>query len=169
MIKKLKEKKGGSTLFEIVIALGLITFILFYPVVLFSYNQKASLLEDVLTIALQNVSVEGGLTKRGEDLIYDNLEAKGLLPANSSTEERRKVLIVCNADARENSDNLIYRDDEDPKIHLEIWYPADTEVSFINGLNRLIGAATTQYPTNNGQVNWYYRMQGYIYSEKIDY
>lgn len=126
-----KTKRGGSTLFEIVVSLGLITFILFYPIGVFSLTHKQNLLEDVLTTGLQMVAVEGGLTDRVEDTIYLNLEAKGLLPPNSSAEQRDSVKIICNADARNgNTAALKYRDDEDPKIMLEILYPADREINF---------------------------------------
>lgn len=166
----MKGKQGGSTIFEIVIVLGLITFILFFPVAMFSYTQKATLMEDVLMVALQDVSINGGLTDETEELIYLNMELKNLLPKNSGEEERSQIIIKSNADARNGQvQNLKYRDDEDPLIKLEIWYPADREISLLNGLNRLIGGTLDQFPTDNGQIRWYYRLQGYIYSEKIDY
>lgn len=165
-----KDRRGGSTIFEIVIVLSLIAFILFFPVVMFSYTHKAALMEDVLMVALQDASVNGGLTDETEDLIYSNLELKGLLPQNSTEEQREQVIIKTNADARDGQlENLKYRDDKDPKIKIEIWFPADNEVSFLNGLNRLVGGTMEKFPTDNGKVKWYYRLQGYIYSEKIDY
>lgn len=168
-----KNKRGSSTLFEIVIGLGLITFILFYPIGIFSLTHKQNLLEDVLAMGLQMVAVEGGLTDRVEQTLYLNMEAKGLLPPNSTSEQRSMVKITSNADARGgNTSALKYRDDEDPTIMLEILYPADNEVSFLNGLSRLIGASDAEIPfkTADGtQVRWYYRFKGYIMSEKVDY
>ena len=175
LLEKLRNKRGGSTLFEIVISLGLITFILFYPIATFTLTHKENLLEDVLTVSMQMVSVEGGLTDRAEDLIYQNLEAKRLIPQGESESPtvRSKVRIVCNADARGgNTANLVYRDDADPTLSIQILYPADNEVNFINGLSSLLGAKGASLPykiTNSGQVEWYYNLNGYILSERIDY
>jgi len=58
--KKLKEKKGGSTLLEILISIGLITFVLFYPIATYSLTQKENVLEDILSTSMQMASVEGG-------------------------------------------------------------------------------------------------------------
>lgn len=169
----LKSRKGGSTIFEIVICLGVIVFILFYPVGIFSLTHKQNLLEDVLTLGLQMAAVEGGLTDNVEGAIYLNLEAKGLLPQNSSSQERSIVKINSNADARGgNTAALKYRDEEDPIIMLEILYPADTEVKFLNGLSRLIGASNIDIPfkvADGVDVQWYYSFKGYIMSEKVDY
>lgn len=167
-----KSRRGASTIFEIVIGLGLITFILFYPLGLFTLTHRQNLLEDVLTTGLQMVAVEGGLTDRVADSIYLNMEAKGLLPPNSTQAQRSLVKLVCNADARGgNTAALKYRDDADPKIMLEIWYPADTEVNFMNGLSRLIGASSSEVPfkASGSNVKWYYRLRGYIMSEKVNY
>ena len=100
--RKLNERRGGSTLLEILISLGLITFILFYPVAMYSLTHKESLLEDILATSIQMASVEGGLTDRVEDVIFLNLEAKKLIPEGSHNdkETRNKIEIYSNADAR---------------------------------------------------------------------
>lgn len=171
--RKLNERRGGSTLLEILISLGLITFILFYPVAMYSLTHKESLLEDILATSIQMASVEGGLTDRVEDVIFLNLEAKKLIPEGSHNdkETRNKIEIYSNADARGGKvENLIYRDDEDPKIYIEIWYPADKEIGLINGVSRLIGVSDVGVPfAKEKGVSWYYRPKGYILSEKIDY
>mgnify|MGYP001259435789 CR=1 FL=1 len=173
-LRKMKGERGGSTLLEIMVSLGLITFIIFYPVATYSLTQKESMLEDILATTMQMVSVEGGLTDRVEDVIFLNLESKGLIPKDShdDPEIREKIKIISNADARNGAtENLIYRDDADPKIYIEIWYPANLEVSLINGLSRIIGAKeeTIPFSTKDNEGNWYYKHKGYILSEKIDY
>jgi|LSQX01.1.fsa_nt_gb hypothetical protein len=170
----IKGKRGGSTLLEIMVSLGLITFILFYPIATYSLAQKENMLEDILATSIQMVSVEGGLTDRVEDVIFLNLEAKGLIPKDShdKPEIREKIRIKSNADARKGDiENLIYRDDDDPKIFIEIWYPANTEISLMNGLSKIIGASgkTLPFRDQDGDGNWYYKHKGYILSEKIDY
>jgi hypothetical protein len=175
ILEKLKEKHGGSTLFEIVISLGLFTFILFYPIATFTLTHKENLLEDVLTTSMQMISVEGGLTDRVQNITFENLEAKGLIPPGKSTDPavRRAITISSNADARNgNTSALKYRDDADPKISIEIRYPADSEVKFINGLSKMIGANEANLPfrvANGTQVQWFYSLKGYILSEKINY
>ncbi len=74
-LRKIKRKRGGSTLLEILVSLGLITFVMFFPVVSHSLTQKESMLEDILATTMQMVSIEGGLTDRVEDIIFLNLEA----------------------------------------------------------------------------------------------
>ena len=173
--KKLKERKGGSTLLEILISLGLITFVLFYPVAMYSLTHKENLLEDVLATSLQMASVEGGLTDRVEDVIFLNLEAKKLIPegTHNDSETRSRIQIISNADARRGAvQNLVYRDDKDPKIYIEIWYPAEKEIKLINGLSKLLGATELSLPfstKDNDGTTWYYRPKGYVLSEKIDY
>ncbi|MDD2627239.1 MAG: hypothetical protein PHI87_06815 [Candidatus Methanomethylophilus sp.] len=161
------NKKGGSTIFEVVICLSLIVFIMFFPVVVFSFTHKQSLLEDVLTVGLQMVAVEGGLTDRVEDIIYENLEAKRLLPEDSSQETRDLVIVSSNT----NNTSLKYRDDSNPVISLEMWYPAENEVNLLNGLNKILGASESELPFMKSEEDnkWHYHLKGYIMSEKVDY
>jgi len=174
IIEKLKEKRGGSTTLEVIVSIGLITFLLFYPLATHSLTQKESMLEDILSTSMQMASVEGGLTDRVEEVIFLNLESKGLIPKDShnNPQVREKIKIISNADARDGADgNLKYRDDEDPKIYIEIWFPANAEVSLINGLSKLIGGKGEVIPLSaqDDDGNWYYKHRGYILSEKIDY
>lgn len=175
LMKKLKEKRGGSTIFEVVICISLLTFIMFYPIATFSLTHKENLLEDVLTTTMQNMSVEGGLTDRVQNLLFLNLEAKNLIPPNTNTDPatRSKVKLTSNADARNGATgNIKYRDDADPTLSIEIQYPADKDVKFINGLSRLVGATDSTVPfsvADNSNVSWYYTLKGYILSEKVNY
>lgn len=173
IVEKLKEKRGGSTLLEIIVSLGLISFILFYPIATYSLINKENLLEDVLAIGIQSAAIEGGLTNKVEDIIYLNMEQKGLIPKDShdDQETRKKIEISSNADARGGSlENLIYRDDSDSKIYIEILYPAKNEVRLINGLSKIIGAGQGTVPfSNQNGVEWRYKHKGYILSEKIDF
>jgi len=167
------QKRGGSTIFEMIIAITLITFILFFPVITFSLTHKQNLLADTLALGLQAVSIEGGLTNRVQTMMLDNLSAKGLIPENPAHPIYQRVRFESNADARNlQVQNLRFRDGADPKISFEIWYPADAEISLINGLSRLIGANNQNVPfrvNEAGEVRWYYRMRGYIFSEKINF
>lgn len=160
-----RSRRGGSTILELLIAFGIITFTIMMPVALFTVNHKANLLEDTLTIGLQAMAVQGGLTDEVADLIYRNMESKGLLPPNSTPEQRAKVKLISNADARGGQiQNLKYREDA-AVLELEIRYPASTDVAFINALSRLIGA--TQAIPGGKNVQWYYVHKGYVLSEKV--
>lgn len=168
LIEKWSNKKGGSTVIEIIVSITLITFLLFYPLATFTLSQKQNLLEDTLTTSMQMVSIEGGLTDRVEELIFLNLESKGLLPENSyeNPDIKDKVTINTNADARGgHTQNLKYRDDEDPKISLEILYPADKEIRFLNGV---IGLVSKDKTINHDGVSWNYRMSGFTLSERVN-
>lgn len=174
IIEKLKEKRGGSTTLEVIVSIGLITFLLFYPLATHSLTQKESVLEDVLATSMQMAAVEGGLTDKVEDVIFLNLESKGLIPKGShdSPEVRNRITVKSNADARNGAtQNLIYRDDEDSKIFIEIWYPANAEVALMNGLSKVIGGKSKTLPFSDQDDNgrWFYKHRGYILSEKIDY
>lgn len=187
IINKIREKRGGSTIFEVVVCIGLLTFILFYPVATFALTHKENLLEDTLTTGLQMVAVEGGLTQNIETIIYKNMEGKGLLPTDCSDEDKSKVKINAGLYNKQNNTvssikgdmrsgepgNTIYRDDSQNIIYLEIWYPADNEVSFINGLSQIVDpwhASEVPLQSEGGtEVAWYYRLKGYIMSEKINY
>lgn len=162
------SRRGGSVILELIISLGLITVTIFLPVALFALNHKANLLLDVLTTGIQMMAVDGGLTDRVEEVIYRNMEAKGLLPPNSTAAERAMVVLVSNADARDgHTERLKYRNCEsDNLLELEIRYPAKYETGLINALSRMIGAGPTQLPFGDS-VEWYYVFKGYILSEKI--
>jgi hypothetical protein len=163
--------KTGSAIIEVLICITFLTFVLFYPIFTFAYTQKINRVEDVLTTGIQMVAVRGGLDNQVADAIYANLEAKNLLPAGDAG-ARDKVILSSNADVRTGaSGTRIYRDDSDPKIYLEIKYPANREVQFINGLSKMIGAGSGMLPFHDldGTVTYYYVARGYIMSEKVDY
>lgn len=170
----LQNKRGGSTILEILISVGIITFILFFPIATFSTMHKQNLLNDVLTTGLQIIAVEGGLTDRAEDLVYDNLESRGLLPENSTETQRAKIGVSSNADARGmNQNNRIYRYDVNSKLSLTIKYPATEEVKMINALSKLIGVPDNNLPFrvefDETDKTFYYVFKGYVLSEKVDY
>lgn len=168
--QRLIERKG-SAIIEVLISAVLLTFFLFYPIFTFSYTQKINRVEDVLTLGLQMVATNGGLNEHVAETIYRNFEMKGLLPSGD-TSARDSVILKSNADFRVGqSGSPIYRDDADPIISLQIMYPANKEVRFINALSKMIGAGLTELPFEDldGNVDYYYVASGVIMSEKVDY
>ena len=169
LIRNMKANRG-SIIIEVLVCITLITFVMLYPLFTYSYTNKINLLEDVSTMGLQMIAVEGGLTDQVAEIIYLNLEQKRMIPPGDAA-ARSKVIITSNADARNNNKQALkYRDSADPKLYLKIQYPATKEVQFMNGLSRMIGAGNNlPFETSGGTVTYYYEAQGYIMSEKIDY
>jgi len=175
IIKKLNIKsneRGSSTILEVLIVMGLVLFIIFFPAAVFSTTSKNLQLQDVMTLSLQMASIEGGLTDRVEDVIFDNMSAKGLIPEPDDPRylaAREAVIISSNADARNgNFENILARDQDMPVINISILFPADVEVRLINGISRMMGARGDSLPIR-GDGDWYYSASGYILSERVDY
>lgn len=167
-----KDRRGGSTVLSVIAGLGLITFMLFFPIVSFSLLHKQNLLEDCLTVGLQMVSVEGGLTEEIEQVLIANMRSKGLIPEPMPEGMEERIIFKSNADIRLGDEQRRYRDSADPGITLEIIFPADVEVGLINALSRIIGATKETVPFKDGEgakVVWNYTFKGYILSEKVDY
>jgi len=62
MINKLKSKKGGTTLVELIICFPLIVIILFLPIGFYQKAEQLTYIEDIKTSLLQEVSRKGQLT-----------------------------------------------------------------------------------------------------------
>lgn len=148
--------KAAATILEILISLSLFAFFLFFPIAVNSVTVKRNILEDVKTIALQDVSREGMVNDTVMNNIKNNLTASGFRADD--------VIVQSNA----TPEHPIYLPSNEP-IWLTIYYPADQEVSFINGLARLVGAMPNQVPFNTGNgMKWYYKFSGSILSEKVE-
>lgn len=157
--KKIRNKKGGSTIFEVVICITIITFILFYPIATFSLLNKKNLLQDTLTTTLQSTSLQGGVTNSVVTLTKENIKKKGF--------DDSKLIVRSN---NTNNTNLIYRESDTP-IDVEILYPANKEIDFINGLSRIIGAneKSLHFEKVKEGEQYYYKLEGFTLSEKINY
>lgn len=168
-IGKINNRSGGSNLLTVLITMGLITFILFYPIAMFNITQNITLIEDLFSMSMQTVAIEGGLTDRAENIIFKNMEAKGIIPANSSENPdiRNSIILESNADARGgNTDNIIYKTDDNPVIDFAIWFPANKDMKFLDSVRMSI-----LWENESGldsKLDYYYSMNGYIISEKID-
>lgn len=78
MIKnKLKEKRGDSSVFQILMCIGIITFLLFFPVITFSYFKLQCTSDAAALDAIQLASVRGGVDNEVIALLVNELEDNG--------------------------------------------------------------------------------------------
>ncbi|MGB9812401.1 MAG: hypothetical protein ACPLVF_02015 [Thermovenabulum sp.] len=154
MLSRVNNKKGFVAIWELIICSTLIVFFMFFPAVNFSLNYKKALLEDTKAIALHYAAVNGGVTMTVKNMINTELQLKGF--------DISKVIIESNTD----DTNIKYKTDPDPMIYIKIKYPADDDVKLYKGLLKIIGYGLTELPYQ-GYTRWYYQVEGYIMSEKV--
>lgn len=61
-IDKIKSKKGGTHIIEILICTPIIICVLFLPLALYQISQQQNYIEDIKTMMLQEMSRDGDLT-----------------------------------------------------------------------------------------------------------
>lgn len=165
-----RNKKGGTEIFEIVVSMFIITFVLFYPVANYNVIQKRNLLEDTKTLALQMVSTRGGITTEVLNTIYADAEAKGLPVKDSKGNYVMKVYLY---NSKTSSDGVqgvtpvsqyVYKTDINPSFHIKITYPATNDMNLLTSINKLIGI-------NSGSsgTKYEYKVEGYMLSEKVQF
>ena len=173
---KNRNKRGGAELFEVVISMFLVTFVLFYPIANYNIILKRNLLEDTKTLALQMASTRGGVTTEVLNTIYADAQAKGL-PVKSSTgtlltgSDGLPILKVYVYNTKTGINGvqgvtpnsmLSYKTDADATLHIKITYPATDDMALLNAINKLVGISSTS-------TKFEYKTEGYILSEKINY
>lgn len=145
---KIISNRKGSAVVEIVMCLTLITFILFFPLALFSFTSRQTAMSTLLIHSMQIVSLEGGLTPSADSLIRDNAQRLGMIP------EDVLIFTIPAPPARVTKDAL------NPRIALRLQYPADHEVRFLNAVGAMIVLEVID-------ENNYYTLTGYVHSEWI--
>lgn len=76
-MKSLKNKNGSSTIYELLISLMLLTFVVMFPISLFSYLHKINSVNDIMGIAIQSLEHDGRFDEKLYDVINANLKSKG--------------------------------------------------------------------------------------------
>ena len=93
----LKNKKGSSTIYELLISLVLLTFVVMFPISLFSYLHRINSINDIMGIAIQSMEQNGRFDSALYNTINSNLKAKGLPElgniTNSSATNQNSYLI----------------------------------------------------------------------------
>lgn len=173
---KNQNKRGGAELFEVVISMFIVTFVLFYPIANYNIILKRNLLEDTKTLALQMASTRGGVTTEVLNTIYSDAQAKGLQVKSSTGtlltgSDGLPILKVYVYNAKTGASGvqgvtpasmLSYKTDADATIHIKVTYPATDDMALLNAINKLVGISSTA-------TKFEYKAEGYILSEKINY
>jgi len=150
---KLNKKRGSATL-EVMICIGLITFILFFPVAIFSLTGRQTAMSTLLIHGLQVISLEGGLTPSGDELIRQNAEQLGFNPQRVEVEVLHGGVDITQGHTRVEKGSTT-------PIRLTIRYPNSAEVAFFNNIVELVG--TSEVANEEG----FYTVTGYVKSEWI--
>jgi len=154
------NKKRGSSTMEIVLCIGVITFILFFPIAMFSLTNRQTTMSTLLIHGLQIVSLEGGLTDRAEELIVSNANRLGF--NRRRPDGTNELIISSNRDARGGLDaNRVSKIDGDALIVLMIQYPVDLEARFLNSIGNLINSEGFMEEAG------YFTVSGYVHSEWV--
>lgn len=158
MILKLKEKKGGTEILQLIIMFTVITFIVMFPLATFSINQKKNFMEDSKTLGLQMASRVGGVTPEVKNEIIKDMKTKGF--------DTSKVVIKTNADGTLGKPLIPINSNTD--ISLQIFAPASSDVALLQVLWGMVGLkpGNSGYAFGNSSSTYWYFTQGYILSEK---
>lgn len=158
MFKKIRNKKGGTELLQVILLLPLMTFIIFFPLATFSLNQRENLVEDTKILGLQMAARQGGVTPAVQGALKNDLKSKGF--------DISKTVINTNADGSV-SKPLIKRDDS-TQIIIELYVPAKGDVTFLKILWGFVGLkpGASGYAFGGPSSNYYYYTRGYVLSEK---
>ena len=77
MLKYIINKKGDSSIFQILICISILTFLLFFPIISFSYFKFQMSVDDIGLNALRTAMVRGGVDEEVMDTIVTAFETKG--------------------------------------------------------------------------------------------
>ena len=97
MFKYIKNKKGSSTIYELLVSLTLLTFVVMFPIGLHSYLHKINQVDDIMSITIQSMEQNGRFDEKLYDVVNNNLEEKGLpklgtITESSATEQHSYLL-----------------------------------------------------------------------------
>lgn len=82
---KIKQKNGSSTIYELIISLTLLTFVMFFPIGVFSYMRTETNINDIINLGMQSMEKNGELTPAMLNAMNDNLKEKDLPTFNDGT------------------------------------------------------------------------------------
>lgn len=71
------NKKGDSALFQILICITILTFLLFFPVVSFSYFKFQTSVDDIALTTMRTATVRGGVDEEVMKTLVEEFQAKG--------------------------------------------------------------------------------------------
>jgi len=145
------RSRRGSAIMEILISLGFITFVLFFPIAMFSINHRQTAMSTMLIHSLQIVSLNGGLPSEARDMVLRNAEQLGFDPA--------EVLVNAEHNGVDLTNIRISKGNTEP-IRVILQYPADAEIRF---LNNILGAFGLQQAEDG-----YFVEIGYVHSEWVE-
>jgi hypothetical protein len=155
-----KNKKGSSTLYELLLTIPILTFIAFFPLAVFSYLRFQNNVEDVMAISIQATGVEGGVTQETIDLINNNLKVKGLPTTDEGTQivVSNRVGNISSSNVHIVSNGTKYRtDDSIGIIYIALYIPLDTQNLQIRTMSKLIDKISNKNTVINGQS--YYKVE----------
>lgn len=79
MLKNIfKSKRGDSTIYELLISLALLTFVVMFPIAVFSYMRTEININDVVNLSMQSLQKSGQLTPQTLEVMNQNLKDKNL-------------------------------------------------------------------------------------------
>lgn len=76
-MRKILEKRGDSSVFQIIICITIITFLLFFPVITFSYFKLQNTCDAIGLDVIQAASTRGGVDEAVMELLVAELEEQG--------------------------------------------------------------------------------------------
>lgn len=128
MFKYIKNKNGDSSLFQILMCITILTFLLFFPIISFSYFKFQMSVDDIGLTAIRTATVRGGVDKEVMDAIVSNFEAKGYSFEGSTLngEDAAKVIVWTNTNLCGNSYSFITEDGDAYNIEIRQWPTGDT-------------------------------------------
>jgi len=146
----LRNNRKGSAIIEILISISFITFVLFFPVAMFSVTNRQTTMSTLLIHSLQIISLEGGLDENAKRLILENAEELGFNPI---------YVTVSATYAGTSLTNIRIPKGSRVPIEVTVRYPANAEARFMNDIARLIGSQEIM------DEDGYYEVTGYVNSE----
>lgn len=187
---RLLNRRGNVITMELVIALLILTFFIFYPFAIYSAYQQRDILEDIKDRGLQLVATTGeanstiidtitkefsfyGLKpKQGERIIitfYNTTKDEGEFSENVLTAGKKTVVEITTDSTNQLKWRILHdnmtkalRKDKDI-IRMTIEYPSD---GFLNSVLRMIGKKIKN--NNFTGATFAYKVSGFIMSEYVD-
>ena len=77
MFKNIKNKNGDSSIFQILLCIGIITFFLMFPIISFSYFKFQNSVDDITSTAMKTAITRGGVDEQVMEIIVSEFVSKG--------------------------------------------------------------------------------------------
>ena len=120
---KFKNKNGDSSIFQVIICITIITFLLFFPIITFSYFKFQTAVDDIALTALRSATVRGGVDEAVMDAIVSEFEAKGYSFEGSTLNgpNSAKVIVWTNTNLCGNSYSFTTQEGQNYSIQIRNW------------------------------------------------